>query len=372
MMHRPTDRSLFRRREFLGLAAASCSAALLPRAGAARTPPSLDFRGLLRPTPRTARFEMDGYYVWCGTMARGDDSLFHLFFSRWPKATTFRGWVSHSEVGHAVADRPVGPYRFQNLALAGSGTGTWDRHMIHNPTILRAGGKYYLYYTGTNGNENWKPGMKLPSDDDYWFCRNNQRIGVAVADRPEGPWTRFDKPLIDVSPSGWDSLITTNPTVTAAPDGRFLMIYKAASPGERQAGRVVHGVAWAESPLGPFKKCPDPVFTHADEEFPAEDPYVWHQDGRYYAILKDMRGVFTPAGKSLVLFESADGIAWRLAEHPLASTLEIPWAGGEAEPVKRLERPQLYIEDGQPRVLFCAVTPNTPADHSFNVHIPLA
>ena len=27
---------------------------------------------------------------------------------------------------------------------------------------------------------------------------NNQRIGVAVADDPHGPWTRFDEPLIDV------------------------------------------------------------------------------------------------------------------------------------------------------------------------------
>ena len=371
-MDRSTNRPTITRRNFLGQAAAGSCAALLSRAVGAAPPPSLDFRRLLRPAPRTARFEMDGYFVWCGTMTRGDDGLFHLFFSRWPKSTTFRGWVSHSEVGHAVAEHPTGPYRFKDLALRGSGTGTWDRHMIHNPTVLRAGGKYHLYYTGTQGNERWAPGVKLATDEDYWVCRNNQRIGVAVADSPDGPWTRMDHPLIDVSPSGWDSLITTNPTVTATPDGRFLMVYKAAGPGAQRTGRVVHGVAFADSPLGPFQKCPDPVFTHTEADFPAEDPYVWHQDDRYYAILKDMQGVFTKAGKSLALFESPDGIAWRLAEHPLASTLEIPWAGGDPEPVKRLERPQLYIENGRPAVLFCAVTPVTPADHSFNVHIPLA
>ncbi len=333
---------------------------------------SLDFQAMLRPVPRTARFEMDGFFVWCGTMAKDDAGRCHLYFSRWPKATTFRGWVSHSEVGHAVADSPLGPYRFEAIALKGTGAGTWDRHMIHNPTVLRHGDKYFLYYTGTNGNANWREGAPLLSDDDYWFCRNNQRIGVAVADDPAGPWRRFEKPLLDVSATGWDTLITTNPSVAATPDGRFLMIYKTASPGEKPAGKVVHGVAFADNPLGPFKKHPDPIFTHATAEFPAEDPYVWHAGDRYCAIVKDMGGHFTDAGRSLVLFDSPDGIQWKLADHPLVSTLQIPWADGPPQKVRNLERPQLHLEKGRPAVLFCAARPETKPEHSFNVHIPLA
>lgn len=334
--------------------------------------PALDIRPMLRPVPRTARFEMDDFFVWCGTMAKDDAGKCHLFFSRWPKSTTFRGWVSHSEVGHAIADGPLGPYRFQSIALKGSGADTWDRHMIHNPTVLRHGGKYYLYYTGTRGNANWRGGEPLATNDDYWFCRNNQRIGVAVADDPAGPWKRFERPLLDVSPSGWDTLITTNPSVTATPDGRFLMIFKTASPGERPAGKVVHGVAFADNPLGPFTKHPAPIFTHATAEFPAEDPYVWHGGDRFHAIVKDMGGHFTGAGRSLVLFESPDGIDWKLSSHPLVSTLQIAWADGTMEKVRNLERPQLHIENGMPSVLFCAVKPEVGPEHSFNVHIPLA
>jgi predicted GH43/DUF377 family glycosyl hydrolase len=330
----------------------------------------LDFARLLRPVPTTARFEMEGYYVWCGTMTRTPDGQCHLFFSRWPKRTTFRGWVSHSEVGHATADTPLGPYRFQGLALPGSGADTWDRHMIHNPTVLAADGKYYLYYTGTHG-ERWTAGQPLEAGDDYWIFRNNQRVGVAVAEHPAGPWKRFARPVLDVSRDGWDTLITTNPSVTRMPDGRFLMIYKAASPGERPAGKVVHGVAFAESPLGPFKKHPQPIFTHARAEFPAEDPTVWYQDGRYYAVVKDMGGFFSGIGRALVLFTSPNGIDWQLAAHPLVSGLEVRWADGTVQKVSHLERPNLFLEQGRPAVLFCAVNPGAKLQHSFNVHIPL-
>jgi predicted GH43/DUF377 family glycosyl hydrolase len=273
-------------------------------------------------------------------------------------------------VGHATADTPLGPYRFQGLALQGSGADTWDRHMIHNPTVLAADGKYYLYYTGTHG-ERWTAGQPLEADADYWIFRNNQRVGVAVADHPAGPWKRFARPVLDVSRDGWDTLITTNPSVTRMPDGRFLMIYKAASPGARPAGKVVHGVAFAENPLGPFQKHPQPIFTHARAEFPAEDPTVWYQDGRYYAVVKDMGGFFSGIGRALVLFTSPNGIDWQLAAHPLVSRLEVRWADGTTQKVSHLERPNLFLEQGRPAVLFCAVNPGAKLLHSFNVHIPL-
>jgi hypothetical protein len=149
------------------------------------------------------------------------------------------------------------------------------------------------------------------------------------------------------------------------------MVYKAASPGTRPAGKVVHGVAFADSPLGPFTKHPDPIFTHETAEFPAEDPSIWRGEDRYYAIVKDMGGYFTSAGKSLVLFESLDGIDSKLSANALVSTLEIPWKDRETQKVHRLERPQLYLEEGKPAVLFCAVAPDGKQQHTFNVHLPL-
>ena len=56
----------------------------------------------------------------------------------------------------------------------------------------------------------------------------------------------------------------------------------------------------------------------------------------------------------------------------MVSRLQSEWDDGEVRPVKQLERPQVYLEDGIPHVLFCACDVDDERTHSFNVHIPLA
>jgi hypothetical protein len=239
--------------------------------------------------------------------------------------------------------------------------------------VLRVGSQYVLYYTGMHGLN--PPGPALTPGDFNFEFRNHQRVGVAVADSPDGPWTRFDQPVIDVSPdpTAPDSLCTTNPTATQRPDGSILLIYKAV--GRQRplpfGGPVVHCVATAAGPLGPFTKHPGTIFTAAGDTFPAEDPYVWYQadHAAYYTLCKDMHGAFTHAGCSLALFASPDGIAWASAPHTLVSTLQLDFVSG-TRPVGRLERPQLWFRHGRPAVLFAAV--QEVDGHSYNVHIPLA
>jgi hypothetical protein len=150
------------------------------------------------------------------------------------------------------------------------------------------------------------------------------------------------------------------------------MVYKAAAkrsdpPGY---GPVVHLTAISDSPRGPFIKQMKPVFTAADSDFPAEDPYVWYQENCYYAILKDMDGSFTDAGRSLILFYSENGLEWELAKNPLVLKIEINWENTGIQKLMKLERPQLYVENGKLKALLCAV--NETSDHSYNVQIPLA
>ena len=63
----------------------------------------LDFAAMIQPAPRTAKFVDPDYYIWCGTLVRGDDEKCHLFYSRWPRRLGHNAWVTHSEVAHAVA-----------------------------------------------------------------------------------------------------------------------------------------------------------------------------------------------------------------------------------------------------------------------------
>lgn len=327
---------------------------------------AFEFSKMMKPVPESAIFSDPDYFIWGASMVEGDDGQYHLFYSRWPKEYGHNAWLTHSEIAHAVADNPLGPYKHRDVVLPARGEKYWDGLDTHNPTIHKFGDKYYLYYMGNTGDG------KVMSGFNYSH-RNNQRIGVAVANSPNGPWQRFDKPLIDVSPdeNAWDALMVSNPSITRKPDGSYLMVYKAVAkhkplPG---GGPVVHLVATSQSPTGPFIKHPDPVFTAKDDKFPAEDPFIWHQDGEFWAIVKDMRGAFTKQGKSLALFKSKDGFDWHKADNPLVSKIEINWQKRGVEKINHLERPQLWLKDGTPAVLFCAA--DRTREHSFNVHIPL-
>ena len=331
-------------------------------------PGELDLQSMIQPIPRSAKFIDDSLYIWCGSLVKSHiDKKYHLFYSRWPRKLGMASWATHSEIAHAVSKSPYGPFEFKDVVLPPRGPAFWDGMVTHNPTIHFFNGKYYLYYMGNFGDG------KVTTPQLNWTHRNNQRIGVAIADDPNGPWTRFDKPLLDVSSdsSASDAQLVSNPSVTQMPDGRFLMVYKAVAKKRPQpfGGPVVHLTAIAEKPDGPFIKQNKPIFTSETSDFPAEDPYVWFQDNCFYAIVKDMKGAFTNAGRSLVLFYSLNGLDWKLAKHPLVSSLDVKWADGASQHLEALERPQLFFEKGKPRILLCAV--NETLGHSFNVQIPL-
>jgi hypothetical protein len=242
-----------------------CVLAVLPAADSSRAAPTpapaaatgLDFAALLQPVPETAKMIDPEYYIWCGSMVRGDDGKYHLFYSRWPRSLGFHAWVTHSEVAHAVGDSLAGPFRHVDVALPARGRDYWDGLCTHNPCILRLGAKYFLYYMGNTGDGQ-------PIKPLNWNHRNRQRTGVAVADNPTGPWQRFDRPLIDVStdPDAPDVLVANNPAVALRPDGGLLFVYKAV--GQKRpmpvGGPVVHLTATAESPTGPITKQLRPIF----------------------------------------------------------------------------------------------------------------
>ena len=153
------------------------------------------------------------------------------------------------------------------------------------------------------------------------------------------------------------------------------MIYKAVGkknplPG---GGPVVHMVAIANRPTGPFKKFPDPVFTFEGERFPAEDPYIWYQDGKFRAIVKRIKHEGNIREFSLVHYDSEDGIRWNKAKNFEISKRIVEWENGRKQQFLHLERPQVFIENGEPVALLCAAdTLNVEgARDSFNVQIPL-
>lgn len=305
-------------------------------------------------------FKLDGYFVWCGTMAKGDDGLYYLYFSFWPDSGSFdNDWVICSKIGYAVSDNPYGGFEYKGIALD-SGEG-WDSGSVHNPVVLKHDGKYYMYYMGNYGN------------GEFWDHRNHQRVGVAIADSPEGPWKRFEQPVIDVSKEGFDSLMTSNPSVTIGDDGRFYMIYKAVEDNGKypKGGSVVCGIAVAEKPEGPFVKHTQPILVNPENEWSVEDAFIWQENGLFYVIAKDFQGYFTKSEKGdLALFCSEDALEWEPAKNSLAMRKELPFEHGTI-PLFRMERPQIFFEDNKPKVILLACMPSENADETFNVSIPI-
>jgi hypothetical protein len=65
---------------------------------------------------RKSKFVSDTMSIWGGSLVKGEDGLYHMFYSRWPNKPGWV-WVSHSEVAHAVSESPFGPCKFKDVAL---------------------------------------------------------------------------------------------------------------------------------------------------------------------------------------------------------------------------------------------------------------
>lgn len=338
-------------------------------------PDTLDLNALMQPIEQRSVLRDPDWFIWGGGCVKAGNT-YHMLFARWPKKEGFNAWVTHSEIAHATAPDALGPWTVTESVFERR-PGFWDADNLHNPLIQEFDGKYYLYYSGNFGP---RDGTK----DGWWIHRNNQRAGVAVADHPAGPWRRFDKPLIEPTPSGTDHLLTNSPTVARRADGKFVLIYKGVSDGPKPfGGKVRMHVALGDHPAGPFVKQLGTVFGHETLQFPTDDNFIWGgQDGRLYAIVKDYRGVYTQQARpnstekeSLVLFTSDDGLDWKLAAHPLVSDFRLRWANGTVgERLHRLDQPQVWLENGKPSVLFLAVKAKDDKDDSdlsYNVQIKL-
>ena len=361
------------------LAAASLPAH--PATDAALPPSTLDFTRLLPdPVPQTAAYREPGYHLWDPSVIRGDDGTYHLYYSRWKSSLGFDAWCTHAEIAWATAPAPEGPYTFRGLALPARGADFWDGHSVFNTNVVRIGTRYFLYYTGNRGTGLWSPERRIStSSEEWWTHRNRQRIGVAVADSPAGPWRRTDQPLLDTGPAFGNTIINV-PNLVLKPDGGYRLYYKTLADGPgRFGGGVFHYGADSTSPFGPFVRHPRPLVNKNELmpevktrfDFHIDDHFEWLQDDRYYAIVKDHDAPYlTPHGKSLLLFESADGRAWLPSRHSLVTGFTLRWDDGTRQPFQRLEMPKLLLADSRPRLLSLAAFA-TSGGESFLVNLPL-
>lgn len=353
--------------------------------------------------------QIPGYFVWGGSVVKGDDRKFHMIFSLWesgPETEHFgNSWVLESKIGYAVSDYPDREFKFQKIILKGAryegDTSAWDAQSVHNPHLKKFGDTYYLYYIGTRDPGPQPNDPRANALDKRSRAQQSQHIGVLqfanFDDLVNGNFQRAKAPvlsprtrvkldnILNGSPEGTqakpDNIIVVNPSVDYNPKtNKYMMYFKGNlyEPG----WKGVHGVAIGDHPMGPFTPLDQFIF---DVRMPdgtlasTEDPYVWYAKkwDCFLAVVKDFSGQLTGHKSTLALLSSDDGIQWKLPKHPLFMKRELYLQNGSSIPVNRLERPQLLLDDeGVPLMMYAACAIESLAQKndgsSFNVHIPLA
>lgn len=325
-------------------------------------------------------FEMKDYWVWGSSVIKGEDEKYHMFASRWPKFIPFHpGWMVASEIVRAIADKPAGPYKFEEVVLPSRGPQYWDGRSTHNPKIVKYKDHYILYYMGsTNPFEDLTPENVSEFNLQSKRCivgRWKKRIGIAVSESIYGPWKRFDKPILDIKPNTFYSFLTSNPSPLIKEDGTVILIFKGRGYKGNKHGEMNIGVATANSYMGPYRVIGDKPFFSKDKFGVVEDPCLWNDKTGYHMIAKDHRGSITGEAGEGFLANSDDGIEWKIDQSPKAYSKVISWDNGKTIKMGQLERPFVLIEDGKPTYLFFA-TMDGPggfgnATKSWNMVVPL-
>jgi len=343
---------------------------------------------LMLPAPVGGGFEMEDYWVWCGSVIKGDDGRYHMFASRWPKKYPMHpGWLIASEVVRASCDTPAGKYQFEEVVLPARGAQYWDGRSTHCPQITRADGKYVLYYTGMTHPFDDPHGPLHLDDPRVIVARSNKRVGIAVSDSVFGPWQRFDKPVLDTMPDRYDNFLTTDAVPCRMPDGKMLVVYKSIGykdmPYEKNApdgklwGKMRLGAVIADRADGDYTTNRKDTPLLPDERYIFEDPFVWHNADGYHMMAKDMSGDFCGEFMGGVYGHSQDGLNWEFKKDYLYYTRSILWDDGVVREMGNLDRPFLLFEDGKPTHVFFATCDGKNGDgftrcsKTWNMVIPL-
>ncbi|MDZ8117031.1 family 43 glycosylhydrolase [Pontiella agarivorans] len=254
-------------------------------------------KGVMRRDPSDILKENGRYYVW---YTKGDKFAGY-------DATI---WYATSLDGHTWTE--------QGEAIARGAEGSWDEQSVFTPNILKAEGKFWLFYTAVP-----KP-----------FLREETKtaIGVMVSDSPDGPWVRCgSNPVLKASenPELFDSFRVDDSCLVVR-DGKYWMYYKGRQWGKTSA-QTKMGVAIADKPGGPYvKHKANPLIQGGHEVI------VWPYGSGIVALIghrgsKAVRETLQYAG---------DGISFK----KLSSLEGIPWAGGTY-------RPEAFTDSNQGRMI---------------------
>ncbi|MGI9544814.1 MAG: glycoside hydrolase family 117 protein [Cyclobacteriaceae bacterium] len=237
-------------------------------------------------------------------------------------------WCASSEDG----------WTWKELGLAvGRGiAGSYDDRAVFTPEVLAHEGKFYLVYQV----------VKAP-----YANRVKNKVGMAIANSPTGPWEKLDAPILEPANNGiwlgeednrfkvtvrgdFDSQKVHDPCLMFYKD-KFYLYYKGERMGEEHTlgGREIKwGVAVSNKPEGPYVKSSYNPVTNSGHEV-----CVWPYQGGIAAMLT------SDGPENNTIQWSPDGINFEIKSH-IGGRTKPPHAAGivrslntETDPLAALE-----------------------------------
>lgn len=287
---------------------------------------------------------------WGTTPIRWSDGKIHAYYARWPKRTGHRGWMTHCEIAHAVADKPEGPFKTIGTVIESRHMKGWDVVNAHNPYVCVAEGKIHIYYISNDLRGEFEKVESGAYPSDKWLdknrklVRNRQYIGVASADSPEGPFIRSPKPV--VVPHGIFKNIAVNPAVIFK-DGKYVMIVKGDDVRHTKTFRI-QVVGHSDHAAGPFVFQKKPIYDKAQ----TEDACIWfdQSDKLYHSVFHVM------GKRDLAHITSKDSFTWIEAKPFTFMKKQFELSDKSTWKPKRVERPFVLTDDkGRAEWVYLAV-----------------
>ncbi|MCL3861219.1 glycosyl hydrolase family 32 [Actinotalea sp. K2] len=212
---------------------------------------------------------LDSHWTWDFWTAQDGDQ-YHLFFLKAPKSLGDpERRHENARVGHAVST-DLRSWEVLPDALGPGPAGAWDDLATWTGSVLRADGRWWMFYTGINARERGA----------------HQRIGLAVSD-DLSTWTKEEQPVLvlDVTHyeggvEGWPFVDWRDPWVYwSTAHGEYRMLFTARAPGGAVDERGVIGQARSQDLL--IWQALEPAV--APREFAhLEVPQLFEAEGRWY------------------------------------------------------------------------------------------
>ena len=158
--------------------------------------------------------------------------LYYVWYSKGPQTS-----LNNATIWYATSKDGVNWTESGMSIDKSTAEGAWDDSSIFNPNILVADGRYWLFYSGISK----KSGPRS----------NDTKIGAVVSDSPEGPWERLPhNPLLSKGEKGSFDNYFVDDACLVVLEGKYWLYYKGFPRGSTASV----GIAIAEKPEGPYVK----------------------------------------------------------------------------------------------------------------------